>query len=183
MTAFSKLLSCAAEAAVTERVLRQRVVLFISWYSHTVVSPGCRWFIHPPPSVRCEMTVLENRPNIEAGHLFDQRQVLKRSVTFNTNSCVVYQRTCSRGSHRGKTTWLLITMERRVMSRRLIQFIVQIARYFLGLVQPWSQKRCKTVYWQQSTTCMTPLSYPIMMQWDVDTHTILVRNIHCLTNL
>lgn len=167
MTAFSKLLSCAAEAAVTERVLRQRVVLFTSWYSHTVVSLSADDLFIPLP--RCDVKwlfwkigqILKRDISLIKDKSSKIWKVwltlLKRSVTFNTNSCVVYQRTCSRGSHRGKTTWLLITMERKVMSRRLIQFIVQIARYFLRLVQPWSQKRCfKTVYWQQSTTCMTP---------------------------
>lgn len=150
MTAFSKLLSCAAEAAVTERVLQQRVVLFISWYSHTVVSLGADDLFIPLP--RCDVKWL----------FWKIGQILKRDISLiKDKSSKIWKvwltllkrsvRTCSCGSHRGKTTWLLITMERKVMSRRLIQFKVQIARYFLGLVQPWSQKRCfKTVYWQQS---------------------------------
>lgn len=69
MTPFSKSLSCAAEAAVTERVLRQRVVLFTSWYSHTVVSLGADDLFIPLP--RCDVKWL----------FWKIGQILKRDIS------------------------------------------------------------------------------------------------------
>lgn len=72
--------------------------VYLMIFSHCSFT-RCRWFIHPPPSLRCEMTVLENRPNIEAGHLCDQRQVFKNmeglAHTVEKIRHVQYKQLCS----------------------------------------------------------------------------------------